>query len=105
MEILQQLRVHASLWQLIALGSSHQSNFLCTLHNLRAALLAQKSTVLEEALVARKPVGQVAECDKAETPDATAAKLTLELHAIGAPENAVTVEPALHELALVPWAG
>lgn len=43
----------------------------------------------------------VAECDQPEAPDAAAAEFALELHAIGAPEDAVPMEPALHEFALV----
>lgn len=43
----------------------------------------------------------VAESDKAETPDSAAAELALELHSVVAPEYAVAVEPALHELAFV----
>lgn len=89
------------LARLLALNACHQSDLLGALHDVRAVLLANQLAVLEEALVSRESIGEIAERDEAQSPDPSASELALESHAVGSEENSTAMEPSLHELTLV----
>lgn len=86
---------------LVALCPGHQGHFLGPLNHLGASLLAHQPAVLEEAFVSWKSVALIAERDQSEAPNASAAEFTLVLHPVRTPEDAMAVEPALHEFSLV----
>lgn len=84
------------------MGPGHQGTFLGSLHNLGTAASPHEAAVLEEAFVPGKSVRKVLERQQAQAPDLSAAELPLELHAIGAPKDSVSMKPALMKLAFIP---
>lgn len=79
----------------------HESDLLRSLHYFGALFLPDQAAVLEESFGAWKSVGVVVERDQSQSPDTSTAELALILHAVRPPEAAVSMEPALHELAFV----